>query len=245
MFSNSMMMASHVAAPPSGGFTPADVLPLADNDFISMSSLFQDSAKTIPVTATGQSVGAGLDLSGSARDLIQTASTSRPVYTASELPNGSPAIVTDGLGQGLFNSVGTFTGPKELWMLLSIKSWTNDSSVFMNRTGSTFRIRMNGRPNKLRFLTATSDTDMIIPSGYFILRVVANGTTSSIYVNGASVASGIALPDIPGQYSVSYFEGFTIWYGAIGLGRMTITPLLTTANATNMLDFYKSISGIV
>jgi len=52
-------------------------------DISEMSSLYQDSAKTTPVTASGQSVGAIEDLSGTQPDFLAIANNNRGTYTES------------------------------------------------------------------------------------------------------------------------------------------------------------------
>jgi hypothetical protein len=62
-------------------FTPASLTPSAWYDPSDISTLFQDSAGTTPVTATGQPVGKMLDISGNGNHLIQPTAAARPLYT--------------------------------------------------------------------------------------------------------------------------------------------------------------------
>lgn len=69
------------AAPSKGGFTPRAIAGLLGwYDPSDLSTLYQDSAMTTPVTADGQPVGAMLDKSGNGLHMIQPTSTRRPVF---------------------------------------------------------------------------------------------------------------------------------------------------------------------
>lgn len=68
-------------------------------DAKNLPSLYQDSAKTTPVTAGGQPVGAWSDSSGNGIDFLQSVSAARPVYNIDK--DGCPFIRTDGIQQFL------------------------------------------------------------------------------------------------------------------------------------------------
>lgn len=62
-------------------FSPAQVAGLsAWYDPADMTTLFQDTAMTVPVTAPGQSVAAMRDKSGNGRHMVQSVAAARPVY---------------------------------------------------------------------------------------------------------------------------------------------------------------------
>jgi len=69
----------------SGGFSPASLfaggIAGAWYDPSDLSTLFQDSAGTTPVTASGQPVGKMLDKSGNGNHATQAISAKRPIYT--------------------------------------------------------------------------------------------------------------------------------------------------------------------
>ncbi|GGH45850.1 hypothetical protein GVY41_02965 [Frigidibacter albus] len=70
-----------LAARPRRPFTPAQLAGLvACYDPSDLSTLFQDVARTVPVTAAGQSVAAMADKSGSGRHMVQTVTAARPVF---------------------------------------------------------------------------------------------------------------------------------------------------------------------
>jgi len=77
-------IASLLNAAPYANFSPASLFADGENgawyDPSDLSTLYQDAAGTIPVTATGQPVGRMLDKSGRNNHATQTTSTSRPTY---------------------------------------------------------------------------------------------------------------------------------------------------------------------
>lgn len=62
-----------------GRFDPSALLPAAWYDPSDLSTLFQDSAGLVPVTAPGQPVGQMRDLSGNGHHLVQATASARPV----------------------------------------------------------------------------------------------------------------------------------------------------------------------
>ena len=67
-----------------------------------MSTLYQDSAGTTPVTAVGQPVGKMLDKSGRGNHMTQPTSTSRPIYQIDA--NGRPYLSFDGVDDGMYTA---------------------------------------------------------------------------------------------------------------------------------------------
>jgi hypothetical protein len=65
---------------PSSVFNPLSLSPLAYWDISNLDSLYQDTAATTPVTASGQSVARVNDLSGNGYHLLQSSSGNRPLY---------------------------------------------------------------------------------------------------------------------------------------------------------------------
>lgn len=67
-----------------GGFSPATLFAAGEQggwyDPSDLSTMFQDTAGTVPVTATGQTVGLLLDKSGRGNHLTQATAASRPIY---------------------------------------------------------------------------------------------------------------------------------------------------------------------
>lgn len=66
-----------------GGFSPSSLSPAAWYDPADLTTLFQDSAGTTPVTANNDPVGKILDKSGNGNHLIQAGASDRPLYKTS------------------------------------------------------------------------------------------------------------------------------------------------------------------
>lgn len=87
---------------PAGVFSPdALFVPGIDGgwyDPSDLTTLWQDSARTTPVTASGQPVGCMDDKSGNGRNLLQTTAVARPTYLAGDTPAtfGAELVVNGG-----------------------------------------------------------------------------------------------------------------------------------------------------
>lgn len=64
-------------------------------DISDITSLYQDSAKTTPVTSTGDPIGAAVDLSGNGDDALQAITANKPTYRTS-VQNGLSVTQCDG-----------------------------------------------------------------------------------------------------------------------------------------------------
>jgi len=86
-------------------FNPGSLSPAMWFDFDDMTTLFQDSAGTIPVTAAGQPVGRVNDKSGRGRHMLQATAAARPIYT---LDGGVGSLQFDGVDDAMSNADGAF-----------------------------------------------------------------------------------------------------------------------------------------
>ena len=85
-------------APPSGAISPPDLFAAGELggwwDPSDLSTMFQDTAATTPVTTVGQSVARINDKSGRGNHLLQATAANRPIYQIDT--NGKPHLVFDG-----------------------------------------------------------------------------------------------------------------------------------------------------
>lgn len=107
-----------------GGFSPATLFAASEPgvwlDPSDLSTLFQDSAGTTPVTAAGQSVGRILDKSGRGNHATQVTAAARPIYQVDS--GGRGYLLFDGVDDFLVtptitpgtDKVQVFTGVRKL-----------------------------------------------------------------------------------------------------------------------------------
>lgn len=95
---------------PLGGFSPASLFSAGEQgvwyDPSDSTTLFQDTAGTIPVTAVGQSVARINDKSGRGNHATQATAAARPTYQVDA--SGRPFLLFDGVDDGLATSSITF-----------------------------------------------------------------------------------------------------------------------------------------
>lgn len=95
-------------------FTPASLSPTGWYDPSDITTLFQDSAGTVPVTASGDPVGRMNDKSGNDNHLTQATASARPIYTVA---GAVKYLLFDGIDDVLVNPAAVFaTQPNALWI---------------------------------------------------------------------------------------------------------------------------------
>ena len=106
----------------SGGFSPASLfaggIAGAWYDPSDLSTLFQDSAGTTPVTASGQPVGKMLDKSGNGNHATQATSAKRPTYTAG---GGLHWLAFDGTDDAMATAAIDFTGTDKVSVFAGVR----------------------------------------------------------------------------------------------------------------------------
>ena len=98
-----------------------------------MSTMFQDSAGTTPVTAVGQPVGLIRDKSGRNNHAFQTTTTKRPLYQSA---GGYSYLAFDGIDDSLVTNSINFTSTDKMTVWAGFSS-TNTSIGFLYEIGDT------------------------------------------------------------------------------------------------------------
>lgn len=157
----------------------------------STSTLFQDSAKTTPVTADGDPVGAAVNQGSVAYDFLQAgAVTVKPTYKTG-IKNGQPVLRFDG-GDKIQGAIASVAQPMTVFAV-AVDSVAGAVTRFMMETdtgGGRIAV-LNSGGNKSIFAGSlladgAADTNWNIWTGLF------NGASSVLWINGISVASGDA-----------------------------------------------------
>jgi hypothetical protein len=120
----------------SGGpvrFSPATLFPASGAWFdpSDLTTLFQDSAGTTPVTADGQPVGLMRDKSGNGNHMSQATAGKRPLYKTS---GGLSWLLFDGVDDGLTTGAGTLAASSDAYV--GIGNPSNDTSFLTLFHGS-------------------------------------------------------------------------------------------------------------
>ena len=207
-------------------------------------TLFQDSAKTTPVTADGDVVGAWADKSGNGNDVLQATTANKPLYKTG-IKNGLSALLLDGTNDWL---QGAFTQLSQPYNVIAVAQL--DATVVNNNT-STHIIdgndavnrailfqRSTPTPDSWAFNAGTSIDNGNSDSNWNLWYVLFNGASSDLRINGASVAAGDAgAQNLDGITIGSKNDGTSnYWKGYIN-ELLIYDPSLSTANRT-LLEAY-------
>lgn len=198
---------------PSGvGFNPLSLFAAGEQggwyDPSDMSTLFQDAAGTIPVTAAGQPVGRVLDKSGRGNHASQATATSRPIL---QFANGLWSLLFDGVDDRLVTGSIDFTATDKVTLWSGAYKATTDLGLIAELSPSapgnngTFYLGANiGGTNFITLSKGTvlSNPAWAIPSPKLaVLTGVGDisGDVASLRGNGAVVASS-AIDQGAGNY---------------------------------------------
>lgn len=162
---------------PFGGVTSAAFSPLNVAglqlwiDFSDVSSLFQDSARTVAVSADGDVIGAASDKSGNARHHIQATLANKPTWRVNQI-NGLA------VGRGDSNDILTYTGtvidPANYCVYVVRKSSSTGASIGFRGAGAPFVIAYHISTGNARY-NHKADSAAEIGGGTFDFAA-ANGS---------------------------------------------------------------------
>jgi hypothetical protein len=180
----------------SPSWTPATPGGLAFwGDSSDLSTLFQDDARTMQVTAAGQSVGNWGDKSGSSHHLGQSTSGLRPTYTATGGAGGGPGVQTSA---GLFLKSASFSMSDCTFVVIA-KSTSGflvthydagaNGVYCFNPSGYTAYASRTGSPT-----TATINAPELWSADFavYTVRVDGGAPLLSLYRGGSLIASTAA-----------------------------------------------------
>ena len=218
-----------------------------------LSSLFQDDAGTIPVTADGDPVGLVLDKSGRGNHAFQTVAGLRPIYRTNGILHwiefsGGKHLVTAGVDFSSSNEMTIVAGvrrltntPQAVLTELSASRASNNGSFTLFAPGSTNRWQFNVRGTLDAAGAGTMSSAYDAPVSNVVTGLAKIGTPPiTLRVNGSVVATSAADMGTGnfGNYPVfigarsgpsSPFTGNL--YGLILRAGLTADPLLSAAEA--------------
>lgn len=195
-------------SPPQFGFTPASLFAAGEVgcwfDFTDLSTLFQDTAGTIPVTAVGQSVARANDKSGLGNNAVQANALLQPILRLD--PNGiyclqfdgvDDNLVTPNINFGVTNKVTLFVGMRQLANTTNQTPISTGPSDPAGSGGSFFLRSSSNRALFARALTSTAAGNVstaTIPLTASILTASIDVAAPSLQIraNGAVAAANAA-----------------------------------------------------
>lgn len=233
-------------------------------DFSDLSTLFQDSAGTIPVTDSGQSVGFVLDKSGNGNHLFQTDSAKRPILQRDDngrlylLFNGSTTFMkTNTINAGSYNKAQMFSAVRKLVDAVQIiaeyspaaESYTGTIHMASLASPERFQFWTNLGTSRGLYSTSgvlapqtailTGTVDGAAPLGQF--RMNGNLMEQTTLSAGAgNYQNHVLWVGIRGEYEVNYpfngrLYGLILRFSPTNLDNLTIAGVETwLANKTGI-----------
>ena len=197
-----------------------------------ISTLFQDAAMTIPVTASGDPVGAIMDLSGNGNHATQSVSASRPTYQ------------TDGILHWLaFDGVDDFINiprnltRKTMTIALGYKGPFLDKQFLLVDSFASKRYALVAVENSaISIHSADISTNFIKTDGLMLSTSINRGELYSALTTANSITSALTFAD---GWAASY--GYGIYSGKsdyIGIKVLTSYILVDGIVDNTQLDAY-------
>lgn len=166
-----------------------------------LSTLFQDAAGTVPVTAAGQPVGRMLDKSGRGNHATQSTDANRPTLQIDG--GGRYNLVCDGSNDGMVTSNVNFSATDNFTLFAGARKVSNAATGILVELGnSSFNKFWLGVPGN------TSNFDIFNAAGSIAQNVRASNSapfsavyTCSANISGASISgavNGAVMPTVSG-----------------------------------------------
>lgn len=209
-----------------GSWTPADLSGLVLwLDATDLSYLYQDSAKTTPVTSDGDVVGCWADKSGNGNDVTQDTTANKPLYKTA-IQNSEPALYFDGSNDNLAGTLASaLSQPFHIFAIGKIhEDFVNGqaaSSMIIYGSDATHRSNIFnyvvGDPDKWGISAGTVlNSNVAADTNCHIFTALFNGASSNIRIDGDSKATGNAGAENPAGVNIgSQTPGSQSWKGYI------------------------------
>jgi hypothetical protein len=246
---------------------PLSLSPALWLDPSDLSTLFQDSAGTTPVTADGHPVGKILDKSGNGYHASQSTASKRPLYRTSgglswlEFDGVDDSLSLSGSGLNILRNSPAATGiaavkdntPGSLRVFLQVTRQADSNTRYQMRTSASSAYEMQTRWDDVTSTvvsggTVTGSSQVVTMSADF-----ATGGSGShkIRVNGTQVASGAQVggagntPDTASQrVSVGSFVEIANWYSGRIFQLILFRSVLNAANLALAESYVAGKAGV-
>jgi hypothetical protein len=237
------VLACHPAA--GGGFDPGSLFSSDTGgwwDPSDMSTLYQNSAGTTPVTAADQSVGRIDDKSGNGNHLLQATDTNRPIIRNS---GALWWLEFDGVDDGL-GAAFTHVQPVTRINAARQVAWNASQVLFDGGTNPYTRLRKATASPRIYMYAGSSQpySDNMTIGVDHVVTEIYDGSSSKLAIDNGSYATGnpgTASGDglTVANSTSGTLESETLWYGGITIGR-----LLTDTEIANCRTFFGGKAGL-
>ena len=242
-----------------GVFSPLSLSPLAWWDVSDLTTLWQDTARTTPITADGQTVACIDDKSGNGHNLLQSSATLRPLFKTS---GGLNWLLFDGVDDSLvmtantatltdtheFTFCGRFTAPasgSSGGMISHSNGAAGVADAEMAIYNGAGTVRMRTRyPSLDTFSTGavlTADADAVFAQGKF------GFSDTRQYINGAQSGATITTTTTASTSPRSYRLGRHTNAAQFLSGRchgVLVTPVLSAAQRASLTTWIGAKAGL-
>lgn len=230
------------------GFNPLTLSPDVWYDAEDLTTLFQDSAGTTPVSANNHSVGLWQDKSGNARHVIQATSGKRPLYK-STLYNSKPYVKGDGVDDILARAGAFITDASQIWIQAYVNtvSFPGPSNyvfpIFGQGTSQFPYVGLDcyngfGSTGENRFYAESCSSPFVDGLAYTYPATVAGG--QGHLLTAVCSGSSVAITNT-GIYLFSFSPaGGNIYYAPEAIKELTVLPAEATGDDfTNMVTYFQ------
>jgi hypothetical protein len=207
-------------------------------------TLFQDAAGTIPVTATGQPVGRWLDKSGNGNHATQHVAANRPTYQIDA--EGNPNVTFDGSNDFLATATIDFTATAKMTVGLGLNVVGSASAAAPLSLGNDISSRngtfLFGAPS------ATADHSLYLRGTNTLKAAVSNVSDGDDIIVGLFDISQTTkeLEIIPRLNFIQLSGSSITWTGTdAGTGNFANQPLYVGSHSGSNLPFNGKIYQIV
>lgn len=194
-------------------------------DVSDFSTLFQDSAGSVPVTGADQAVARVEDKSGNGNHLLQATASQCPVLSSGD--GGRYCLEFDGVDDFLQASF-TLALPVTCIHAIQQLTWTGNDSIFDGVTVNSLRLRQTVLASPGLWVGNSADgfgTDKMPVGENHVISFVSNGASSSLAIDNLTPTTGLGWSSDAGGFTLGMAgngagPGNILWFGGIVIGRL-------------------------
>lgn len=157
-----------------------------------ISTLWQDSSFTVPVTANNDPVGGWQDKSGNAKHATQSTATRFPLYQTNRI-GGKATVKGDGSNDYMTGVADAFAQPAHVFLAIK-SSWVSGRVIMDLGTNDHVQINYAAPSPTLNLYSGNTNVqnNSLATGTNGVLSILGNGASSEIRVNGGAAVVGNA-----------------------------------------------------